>query len=55
METKNFCQNCKIHCYRNEMRDKIKEVMRSSGPRMLMHHPILTVQHLIESQKEKRK
>ena len=52
METKTFCSNCKVHCYKPEMRDKIREVMRFSGPRMLFHHPVMAIRHLIESKKE---
>lgn len=33
METKTFCSNCKVHCYKPEMREDIREVMRFSGPR----------------------
>ena len=54
METKTFCSNCKVHCYRPEMRRKIREVMRFSGPRMLLVHPVLAVRHLIESRREKK-
>ena len=55
MDTKTFCSNCKVHCYKPEMRDKICEIMRFSGPRMLFVHPIMAIRHLTESQKEKRK
>jgi hypothetical protein len=55
METKTFCSNCKIHCYKPEMRDKIRIVMRFSGPRMIFHHPIAAVRHIIETRKEKKK
>lgn len=54
METKTFCSNCKIHCYRPEMRKEIKEVMRYAGPRMLFHHPVKAIHHLIEDRKEKK-
>lgn len=54
METKTFCQHCKIHCYNQEMRKKIKEVMRYSGTRMLLYHPIIVIRHGIESYKERR-
>lgn len=53
METKTFCSNCKVHCYNRDMRQKIREVMRFSGPRMLFYHPVLAIRHLYESQKEK--
>lgn len=39
METKTFCSNCKVHCYKPAMREKIREVMRFSGPRMLFFLP----------------
>jgi hypothetical protein len=37
------------------MREKIKEIMRFSGPRMIFYHPIMAIRHLIESKKEKQK
>lgn len=55
METKTFCSNCKVHCYRKDMREKIQEVMRFSGPRMIFYHPIMAIRHVIETQKEKQK
>lgn len=55
METKTFCSNCKVHCYKPEMREKIREVMRYSGPRMIFSHPITAVRHMMESKKEKKK
>lgn len=55
MESKTFCSNCKAHCYKPEMREKIREVMRHSGPRMIMYHPVMAFRHVIESKKEKRR
>lgn len=55
METKSFCSNCKVHCYKPEMREKIREVMRFSGPRMIMYHPVMAIRHVIESKKEKKR
>ena len=55
MESKTFCSNCKVHCYKPEMRERIREVMRFSGPRMIMYHPIMAIRHVIESKKEKRR
>ncbi len=55
MKEKTFCANCKVHCYKPEMREKIRKVMRYSGPRMIFYHPILAMWHLISSKKEKRK
>ena len=54
MEQKTFCSNCKVHCYKPDMREKIRRVMRWSGPRMIFHHPVMAVRHVIESGKETR-
>ncbi len=55
METKTFCSNCKVHCYKPEMREKIRTVMRFSGPRMLFVHPVMAIRHVIESKKEQKR
>lgn len=55
METKTFCSNCRVHCYRAEMRERIREVMRFSGPRMLLHRPVMACRHVIEARREKRR
>ena len=55
METKTFCSNCKVHCYKPQMREQIRAVMRFSGPRMIFHHPIIAIRHVIESNKEKKR
>ena len=52
-ETKDFCSNCSIHCYQTEKREKIREVMRYSGPRMILHTPITAVHHVIRFAKHK--
>ncbi|MCX8151258.1 MAG: nitrous oxide-stimulated promoter family protein [Candidatus Bathyarchaeota archaeon] len=45
-EKKSTCGKCTIHCYCADMKEKVKKVMRYSGPRMLIHHPILALHHL---------
>ena len=55
METKTFCSNCRVHCYKPEMREKIRAVMRFSGPRMLFSHPAAAIRHMIETRREKRR
>ncbi|MDE7327444.1 MAG: nitrous oxide-stimulated promoter family protein [Lachnospiraceae bacterium] len=55
METKTFCSNCKVHCYQQGMREKIRVVMRFSGPRMIFCHPVTAVRHILERKKEKRR
>ncbi|MBS4220202.1 nitrous oxide-stimulated promoter family protein [Bacillus sp. FJAT-49711] len=47
-EEKSACSNCKIHCYKPVYREKIKQVMRTAGPRMLLHHPVYSIQHLLK-------
>ena len=55
MERKTFCSCCQVHCYQPEMREKIRQVMRFSGPRMLLYHPALALWHVTCSVREKRK
>ena len=40
------CTKCEIHCYSPEMRERTREVMRYSGPRMVLH-PIMALRHFI--------
>lgn len=46
-ENKTKCHKCSVHCYKPEMRERIREVMRYSGPRMLLHHPVEAMIFLI--------
>ncbi|HIU69994.1 MAG TPA: nitrous oxide-stimulated promoter family protein [Candidatus Enterosoma merdigallinarum] len=55
MKEKTFCSNCRIHCYSPEMKAKIREVMRFSGPRMLLHRPLMAIHHVISSKLEKKR
>jgi len=48
-EAKPTCGRCAVHCYRPVMREKIKSVMRYSGPRMLLSHPILALRHMLDA------
>ncbi len=47
-ENKTACSKCKVHCYEPQMRQKIKEVMRYSGPRMIYKHPVAAIKHLLK-------
>lgn len=40
------CQRCVRHCYRRDMQERIKVIMRWSGPRMLLYHPMAAFRHL---------
>ena len=55
METKTFCSACKVHCYSKEMQEKIKEVMKYAGPRMLFYHPLQALDHMWVTMKGKMK
>ena len=46
-ERKKTCKKCPIHCYRPEMKERIRGVMRWAGPRMLVYHPMTTIRHLL--------
>lgn len=46
-EHKSSCRNCPIHCYKQDMRDRMRKVMRFSGPRMLLYHPLEAIRHWI--------
>jgi len=46
------CENCTVHCYKPEMRQQIREVMRYAGPRMIWHHPVMAIRHLIHNRKK---
>jgi len=43
------CQNCTVHCYKPEMRQRIRAIMRYAGPRMAWHHPVMAIRHLIHN------
>jgi len=47
-ENKPACSACKIHCYKNSMREKIKKIMKYSGPRIVFKHPVLTLLHYLK-------
>ena len=41
------CRKCPVHCYRADMRERIRTVMRWAGPRMIFHHPMAAARHLL--------
>ena len=46
-EKKPICKKCPIHCYKLDMKEKMREVMRYAGPRMVWYHPIAAIKHII--------
>lgn len=47
-EKKTSCSKCPIHCYKRDMKEKIKKVMRFSGPRILIYSPYEFVRHIFK-------
>jgi len=45
---KPVCSKCPVHCYQPDMREKIRVVMRHSGPKMVFRHPIMALFHSLD-------
>lgn len=52
---KTVCAKCPVHCYKPDMRTRIRAVMRFAGPRMLWRHPILALRHQFDGLRQSRK
>ncbi len=50
-EGKTTCLKCPVHCFKPAMRERVRCVMRFSGPRMAYTHPIMTVAHFIDGRR----
>lgn len=46
MSTKTFCSACPTHCYRPDMRERVRKAMAYAGPRMLLYDPLGALRHL---------
>lgn len=46
------CGNCTVHCYKNDMRVSVKEIMRYAGPKMIFTHPVMAVRHLLAGRRK---
>ena len=46
-DAKPTCAKCPVHCYAATRREEMRRVMRWAGPRMLLHHPLLALRHLL--------
>jgi len=51
-DDKPTCLKCTVHCYKEKEKQKIKEIMRFSGPHMLFSHPVMAVFHIIDNKKK---
>lgn len=52
-EGKTTCGKCQVHCYKPAMREKIRKVMRTIGPKMLLTNPIMALRHTIDGLRKK--
>lgn len=48
-EEKTTCERCPKHCYRKDYKQQIKQVMRFSGPRMMIYHPVMALKHIYKN------
>ena len=46
-EEKSTCSRCPIHCYKKDMKEKIKDVMKFSGPRLIIYKPSEVIRHAL--------
>jgi hypothetical protein len=53
-EDKPTCARCTVHCYNTAMRERVREVMRYAGPRMIWRHPLLALAHVVDKRREAR-
>lgn len=47
-DQKPTCAKCVVHCYKPDMRTRVRTVMRYAGPRMLLSHPGMALMHLVD-------
>ena len=51
-EGKTTCAKCPVHCYKPDMREKVRKVMQFAGPRMFHRHPVLTLYHFLDGRRK---
>ena len=49
------CADCKVRCYKPDMRTQIRDVMRFSGPRMFYTYPVDVTQHMMDKKSSGKK
>ncbi len=47
-DNKTTCGKCTIHCYKKDMREKIKDVMKFSGIRLIIYNPLELIRHMMD-------
>lgn len=54
-DPKPFCSYCDTQCYRPQMRERMREMMRYAGPRSLLHgHAVDGVRHLLAGRRARK-
>ena len=51
-ENKTTCGKCRVHCYKPDMRNRIRDVMRYVGPRLMLTNPLLSLQHALDGMRK---
>lgn len=51
-QEKPACKKCPIHCYKPQYKQQAKTIMKNTGLKMLLKHPILSYLHLKRSWKK---
>ena len=50
-DAKPTCANCLVHCYNDQMRERVRAMMRWAGPRMIARHPVLAIMHVLDGRR----
>lgn len=47
-DPKPSCRRCPANCWPARLRERLREVMRYSGPRLPLRHPLLALKHYLK-------
>jgi hypothetical protein len=50
-EEKPVCAKCQVHCYGPAMRERVRDVMRYAGPKMMLTHPWMALVHVLDKRR----
>lgn len=51
-EDKPTCAKCPVHCYKAQPRQRVRDIMRFAGPRMIWRHPWKAVAHIFDKARQ---
>lgn len=46
-DEKPVCKRCPCHCYAPAQRERVRQIMRWTGPRMILYAPLEVLRHLL--------